>query len=52
MFSMGQRVWHRDGKHSCKVLKCDGGQVYIEQDNGVELAGGRPLLAYTAVMLR
>ncbi len=37
MFSMGQRVWHRDGKRSGKVLECEGGRVYIEQDNGAEL---------------
>ena len=37
MFSVGQRVWHRDGKRSGKVLECDGGRVYIEQDNGAEL---------------
>ena len=37
MFSVGQRVWHRDGKRSGKVLECDGGWVYIEQDNGSEL---------------
>jgi len=34
MFSVGQRVWHRDGKRSGKVLECGGGRVYIEQDNG------------------
>ena len=37
MFSVGQRVWHRDGKRSGKVLECEGGRVYIEQDNGAEL---------------
>ena len=37
MFSVGQRVWHRDGKRSGKVLECDGGRVYIEQDNGSEM---------------
>ena len=37
MFSVGQRVWHRDGKRSGKVLECGGGRVYIEQDNGSEL---------------
>lgn len=37
MFSMGQRVWHRDGKRSGKVLACEGGRVFIEQDNGAEL---------------
>jgi len=37
MFSIGQRVWHRDGKRSGKVLEFAGGRVYIEQDNGAEL---------------
>lgn len=37
MFSVGQRVWHRDGKRNGKVLECDGGRVFIEQDNGAEL---------------
>ena len=37
MFSVGQVVWHRDGKRSGRVLESDGGRVYIEQDNGAEL---------------
>jgi hypothetical protein len=37
MFSVGQRVWHRDGRRSGTVLECDGDRVYIEQDNGAEL---------------
>ena len=37
MFSVGQRVWHRDGKRSGRVLECDGDRVYIAQDNGAEL---------------
>lgn len=37
MFSVGQRVWHRDGKRSGKVLECEGDRVFIEQDNGAEL---------------
>jgi hypothetical protein len=37
MFSVGQRVWHRDGRRGGKVLECAGGRVYIEQDNGAEL---------------
>lgn len=37
MFSVGQRVWHRDGKRSGKVLACEGSRVFIEQDNGAEL---------------
>jgi hypothetical protein len=37
MFSVGQRVWHRDGRRSGKVLDCEGDRVFIEQDNGAEL---------------
>lgn len=37
MFSVGQRVWHRDGKRSGKVLEVEGDLVFIEQDNGAEL---------------
>lgn len=37
MFSVGQRVYHRDGRRSGKVLECDGDRVFIEQDNGAEL---------------
>jgi hypothetical protein len=37
MFSVGQRVWHRGGQRSGTVLECDGGRVFIAQDNGVEL---------------
>ena len=37
MFSVGQRVWHRDGKRSGKVLQVEGDLVFIEQDNGAEL---------------
>ena len=37
MFSVGQKVWHRNGRHSGTVLECDGDQVYIAQDNGAEL---------------
>jgi hypothetical protein len=37
MFSVGQKVWHRDGRRSGKVLECDGDRVFIEQDNGAEL---------------
>ena len=37
MFSPGQRVWHRDGLRSGKVLECDGDRVYIVQENGAEL---------------
>ena len=36
MFSVGQRIWHRDGKRSGVVLECDGGRVFIEQDNGAK----------------
>ena len=37
MFSVGQRVWLRDGQRSGTVLECSGDRVYIEQDNGAEL---------------
>jgi hypothetical protein len=37
MFTVGQRVWHRDGRRSGKVLEVDGGRVFIEQENGAEL---------------
>ena len=29
MFSVGQRVWHRDGKRSGKVLECDGDRCLL-----------------------
>ena len=37
MFSVGQMVYHRTGKHSGKVLECDGDTVYLVQSNGVEM---------------
>jgi hypothetical protein len=37
MFKVGQTVYHRDGKRSGTVLKCDGDTVFIEQANGAEL---------------
>jgi hypothetical protein len=37
MFSVGQRVYHRDGRRSGRVLDQDGDRVFIEQDNGAEL---------------
>jgi hypothetical protein len=37
MFTVGQKVWHRDGKRSGKVLEVEGDLVFIEQDNGAEL---------------
>jgi hypothetical protein len=37
MFSVGQRLWHRDGQRSGTVVERAGGRVYIVQDNGVEL---------------
>ncbi len=37
MFTVGQMVWHRDGKRSGRVLESDAGRVYIVQDNGSEL---------------
>ena len=37
MFSVGQTVYHRTGKHSGRVVECDGSTVYLMQDNGVEI---------------
>jgi hypothetical protein len=37
MFSVGQTVYHRTGKHSGTVLECDGDTVYLVQANGVEI---------------
>ncbi len=37
MFSVGQKVWHRDGQRSGTVLECDGNRVFIAQENGAEL---------------
>src|SRR6202011_4302777 len=37
MFSVGQKVWHRNGQRSGTVLECDGDRVFIAQDNGVEV---------------
>ena len=37
MFSVGQTVYHRAGKHSGKVVESDGSRVYIVQSNGVEM---------------
>ena len=37
MFSVGQRVWRRDGQRTGTVLECEGDRVFIEQDNGAEL---------------
>jgi hypothetical protein len=37
VFSIGQTVYHRTGRHSGKVLECDGGTVYLVRANGVEI---------------
>jgi hypothetical protein len=37
MFPKGTLVYHRDSGRSGRVLECDGGTVYILQDNGAEL---------------
>jgi len=37
MFSVGQTVYHKAGKHSGKVLEHDGDTVYLMQPNGVEI---------------
>ncbi len=37
MFSVGQKVWHRNGQRNGTVLECDGDRVFIAQENGAEL---------------
>jgi len=37
MFSVGQTVYQKSGKHSGTVLECDGDTVYLVQANGVEI---------------
>jgi hypothetical protein len=37
MFSVGQKVWHRNGQRSGVLLEVDNGIAYIAQDNGAEL---------------
>jgi hypothetical protein len=37
MFSAGQMVYHKTGKHSGKVLESEGGRVYLMTPNGVEM---------------
>ncbi len=37
MFSVGQVVYHKTGKHSGRVVECDGDTVYLVQANGVEM---------------
>jgi hypothetical protein len=37
MFSVGQVVYQKNGKHSGSVLECDGDTVYLVQANGVEI---------------
>jgi hypothetical protein len=37
MFSVGQIVYQRTGRHRGKVLECDGDTVYLVQENGVEI---------------
>jgi hypothetical protein len=37
MFSVGQTVYQKNGKHSGSVLECDGDTVYLMQANGVEI---------------
>jgi hypothetical protein len=37
MFSVGLMVYHKGGKHSGKVLECDGDTVYLMLPNGVEI---------------
>ena len=37
MFSVGQTVYHKAGKHQGKVVECDGDTVYLTTANGVEM---------------
>jgi hypothetical protein len=37
MFSVGQMVYHKAGRHSGKVLECEGERVYLLTPNGVEM---------------
>jgi hypothetical protein len=37
MFSVGQMVYHKSGKHSGKVVETDGDTVYLTGANGVEM---------------
>jgi hypothetical protein len=37
MFTIGQMVYHKTGKHSGKVVECDNDTVYFTQSNGVEI---------------
>ena len=47
MFSVGQKVWHRNGQRSGTVLECDGDRVFIAQENGAELEFGTSELTAT-----
>jgi hypothetical protein len=37
MFAVGQVVYQKSGKHTGKVVECDGSTVYIALANGVEM---------------
>jgi hypothetical protein len=37
MFAVGQVVYQKSGKHSGKVVECDGATVYLTLANGVEM---------------
>lgn len=37
MFSVGQTVYHKSGKHQGTVIECDGDTVYLTASNGVEM---------------
>ena len=41
MFSVGQRVWHRDGQRSGTVLECDGDRVSSLRTMGPSWIFGR-----------
>lgn len=52
MFSVGQMVWHRTGKHSGKVLEVDGDTVYLVLPNGVEMEFRADELTATSVQAK
>jgi hypothetical protein len=48
MFSVGQTVYHKSGKHSGTVVECDGDRVYFTLANGVEMEFQQHELTATA----
>jgi hypothetical protein len=48
MFSIGQTVYHKSGKHSGTVVECNGDIVYFTLANGVEMEFQQHELTATA----